>query len=334
MTAITFITFATAFAATYVGVAIFPRLAVRIGLVSLPNERSSHKVSTPHGSGVIFVVIYLFLYLCCSRAIGSDIQWGFVISAALIAVISLLDDIFSISFILRFIVQTVAALIFVFTVGIGPFGNERISIGEQIMAVIWIVGLVNVFNFMDGIDGLAGTQGFLAGAGWLVFGIVFDQDMISLMGGTITFSMIGFLLHNWHPARVFMGDVGSAFLGFVFATIPLMAKPTPQGRYVVPMLAVSFVWFFVFDMTFTSISRTVRGQKVWIPAREHIYQKLIIKGRSHSSVSILYGMMSAAVIAAALVSALLGGMWVVLDISLIVAFTATLVVLAGKNILT
>lgn len=105
---------------------------------------------------------------------------------------------------------------------------------------------------MDGIDGLAGLQAILAGIGWFVFSIFLGIGGVYLFSGVLIFASLGFLIHNWRPAKVFMGDVGSAFLGFTFAAMPLIAAAeAPERLSLLPVAAVSFLWFFVFDTGFT-----------------------------------------------------------------------------------
>ena len=92
-----------------------------------------------------------------------------------------------------------------------------------IITFLWIVGLTNAYNFMDGIDGIAGGQAVVAGLGWAGLGYLTDQPLIGLLGLLLAASSLGFLGHNWPPARIFMGDVGSAFLGFTFAVLAVAA---------------------------------------------------------------------------------------------------------------
>ena len=115
---------------------------------------------------------------------------------------------------------------------------------------------------LDGIDGIAGIQGAIAGLSWLVFGQMAGNDGIYFFGGVVFFATSAFLIHNWQPARVFMGDVGSAFLGFTFAATPFLARQDAGGMaQLLPFAAILFVWFFLFDSIVTFVRRAFRREK-------------------------------------------------------------------------
>jgi UDP-N-acetylmuramyl pentapeptide phosphotransferase/UDP-N-acetylglucosamine-1-phosphate transferase len=142
---------------------------------------------------------------------------------------------------------------------------------------------------MDGIDGIAGAQAAVAGSAWAAYGIWSGDVSAYTLGGIIAFGALGFLLHNWSPASVFMGDVGSAFLGYTLAALPLLEQMNEPGKG--PLLfaaAVSFVWLFIFDTAFTLVRRSLKKEKVWVAHRKHLYQRLVIAGWGHAAVSLLY----------------------------------------------
>ena len=287
------------FVVTYLGVRYFRFWSLKKNLLDVPNERSSHTMPTPRGGGLIIVLTSLFAYVFYNKITGRDFSGSFVLGAFIIALVSWLDDLFSISFVWRFLVHSIAAILFISATGYFteiyiPFGGIfDLRFFGSILTFVWIVWLTNAFNFMDGIDGLAGMQAVTAGIGWLIIGKISGFDGASVLGGVLAISSLGFLLQNWQPARIFMGDVGSAFLGFSFAVLPLLAKSelaehnfTPR---LLPLIAISLVWLFFFDTVLTFIRRVLKGEKVWQAHRGHIYQKLVISGYSHRFVSILYG---------------------------------------------
>lgn len=256
---------------------------------------------TPRGGGLVVAVVTIGAYLIASVLLPFDISWGFVIGASIILLVSWLDDVYSVSFIWRLIVQSAAAIIFISSNGnvsmisFGVSGAE-IEVGRAgaLLTFCWIVWLVNAYNFMDGIDGIAGTQALTAGAGWLLLGFGWQMPAIFILGGTLLFVSVAFLLHNWPPARIFMGDAGSAFLGFVFAALPLLSGTENGSRSnFLPFAGVLFVWMFLFDSVFTFVRRILKREKVWNAHREHLYQRLVISGLSHRTVTILYGALSA-----------------------------------------
>jgi UDP-N-acetylmuramyl pentapeptide phosphotransferase/UDP-N-acetylglucosamine-1-phosphate transferase len=151
---------------------------------------------------------------------------------------------------------------------------------------------MNAFNFMDGIDGIAAGQGAVAGAAIAVLGWLLDVPPATLLGLTIAAACLGFLPHNWSPATIFMGDVGSAFLGFLLATAPLVA-PAPEQAPIGVLPFALVVWPFLFDTTLTFIRRAARGENVLAAHRSHLYQRLTLAGWSHGRVAALYTALAA-----------------------------------------
>ena len=289
-----------AFLLTVFGVEFWRRFALKKKHLDIPNERSSHTEPTPRGGGlVIFIVTISFL----SGWFWSDESFKefvpFLIGASLIAIVSWLDDLYSLPNLLRFAFHTIAAVLAIFF--INHFRQIELPLIStfhlnaffgQLLTLIWIVGLTNAYNFMDGIDGIAGVQGLFAGLGWCLIGILTGQSFLAICGGLILACCAGFLWHNWHPAKIFMGDVGSAFLGYSLAVLPLFAAREPEIDNLAFVIGVLLVWTFVFDATLTFIKRAFKRENVFSAHRSHLYQQLVIKGLRHDRVSLLYGAMS------------------------------------------
>lgn len=253
----------------------------------------------PQGGGLVIVIVCLGFYTIYSTLITASFSWSYFLGAVLIASVSWLDDLFSIPIIWRFLVHSAAALSVI--LGLGYFQEIYVPLGNfvnigffgTILTFFWIVWLTNAYNFMDGIDGLAGLQAVTNGIGWLVAGKILGVDGASFYGGILAFACLGFLLPNWQPAKIFMGDVGSAFLGFSFAVLPLLAKgEKDEFQVVLLIIAVVLVWLFLWDTVLTFFRRIVRGEKVWRAHRGHIYQRLIVSGFSHQYITCLYGVLS------------------------------------------
>lgn len=301
----TFTIYFAVFAISIIGVELFRRLSLKREMLDIPNERSSHNVPTPRGGGIIICVVSVLTFFIYSLVSGESFPWVYFVGAGIVAGISLLDDLRTISPSWRILFHCLAAVLAVWTYGgfeviLVPFyGIIQIGFWVNIFTFLWIVWLINAYNFMDGIDGIAGTQSVTAGIGWGLTGLFWGIEDVAFFGGVLAMSSMGFLLLNWQPAKIFMGDVGSAFLGYTFAVIPLLAKKhigSPEAESILPWIAVVFVWFFVFDSVLTFLKRLFRGEKVWQPHREHIYQKLVIAGFSHSKVTGIYGLASAIVV--------------------------------------
>jgi UDP-N-acetylmuramyl pentapeptide phosphotransferase/UDP-N-acetylglucosamine-1-phosphate transferase len=240
------------------------------GLIDLPNSRSSHIIPTPRGGGLaILLTFFIFGFLSVAAA-------GF------------LDDKIGLPVTIRFLIYTTAALLIYFETGglsmfplPEPFNFETGWLNLP-LTLVWIVAVVNIYNFLDGIDGVAATQTVLASLGFI---LIDPTGPGFYMGTLLMASTFGFLLINWHPARLFMGDIGSASIGFFFASLPFYLNS------VSPHLAVYstgfFLWFFLADGAFTICRRLIKGEKIWVAHRSHLYQQLVIAGWSHSKVVIL-----------------------------------------------
>ncbi|HEV2990115.1 MAG TPA: glycosyltransferase family 4 protein [Candidatus Angelobacter sp.] len=279
-----------------------------IGLMDRPNDRSLHTQTTPRGGGLGFILTWLFgcIVWWCSRGRGG-LPWGsltvFVAAVMIIAIISLWDDFRSIGVGIRLAVHLVCA-----TVAIAGFSYFRtVNVGfivplgwaGMLVTAIWMVGLTNVFNFMDGVDGIAGIQGLVAGLAWSIAGGYFHLPTVAVLGALLAGGCAGFLIRNWSPARIFMGDVGSAFLGFCFSALPLIMLIEINGRadaYMVasvPGFALMVVWPFVADGMLTFFRRLLNREPVWKSHRGHLYQRLVQAGLSHSTVASYYGLWAA-----------------------------------------
>ncbi len=301
---------AAAGTASWFGVAVIRRWAGRGKSLDIPNERSLHTRPMPRGGGLAVVLVVLAgLWLWALRQ--PMFPWralaALTLGGLLIAAVSWRDDLRPVSFWIRLLVHVAGAGIVV--AGIGIVGTVGLPCGILCLGwlglpltLAWIVGLTNAYNFMDGIDGLAGGQAVVAGAGWALIGWLGGQPAAGAVGLLLAAASLGFLGHNWPPARIFMGDVGSAFLGYMFAGLTVLAA---QSDPVFALAGVALVWPFVFDATLTFFRRLSRGEKVWVAHRSHLYQRLVISGLSHGRVSSLY--VGLAVLGAALAVALVQG---------------------------
>lgn len=296
-----FLIFPAILGITFFGVELFRRWSLKRDLLDIPNERSSHTTPTPRGGGLIICAVSLTAFLIYGT-VSDYLQWTYFAGALIIAGISLVDDLKTVSPFWRILCHGFAAILVIRFVGgfesfwIPFYGIIQTGFLGDLAAFLWIVWLINAYNFMDGIDGIAATQGLTAGIGWSLIGMAFAIDGTWFLGAVLATSSAGFLILNWQPAKIFMGDVGSAFLGYSFAVLPLLASKQSGSREIaalMPWFGALFVWFFLFDSVFTFFRRLSRGEKVWQPHRQHIYQKLVISGLTHAKVTALYGLGSA-----------------------------------------
>jgi len=243
---------------------------------------------------LVIAAVSLIFYLVYTGFYSRGFCWQYFVGGLLIAAVSWLDDLYTVPVIGRLAVQGFSALLVVSSlVSADNLSAPTANIYEIVTAVfvfLWIVWLTNAYNFMDGIDGIASLQAVVAGIGWLAAGFVLSAGTAGFYGGVLAFSGLGFLIQNWQPAKIFMGDVGSAFLGFSFAVLPILAvRETGENFERFFFTAAALVWLFVFDTIFTFCRRAFKREKVWQPHRSHIYQRLVIAGFPHRKIAGLYG---------------------------------------------
>lgn len=268
--------------------ALIPKLSRR--LLDQPNARSSHREPTPRGGGLAFVVVSagssLITFVSASPPSSALPQYVLPLVALPLALVGLLDDRLNLPASLRYGAQLVTAFLMLW---LSPIPLPWLLLPLVIVAV---TAVINFTNFMDGLDGLvAGCMAVAIGA--LAFRLSAPWTTWTLVG-----ALLGFLLWNWSPARVFMGDVGSTFLGAVFAGLVLQAPNWPEA------LGMLLVATLLADAFFCVLRRLLAGQRVFQAHRLHLFQRLHQAGWPHALVSSLY-----ITATAALAVALLAGGW-------------------------
>lgn len=263
--------------------ALIPVLT-RKALIDHPNERSSHVAPTPRGGGwaIVLPVLAIMTFKLMTGE-WPNVVWSVIVGAVVLSGISWLDDVRSLSVRLRLLVQLVAVAI---VIGMTP--SAIIGSLPILLTVLALVGLIlgwvwfiNLYNFMDGIDGITGTQtificGGIAAVYWASGGYATGDVVLPL---TIAGATAGFLYWNWSPAKVFMGDIGSVFLGFIvgWLLIGLLITGHWPAAIILPL-------YYLADATITLMRRTLRGDKFWQAHREHFYQRAHQAGLSHRDV--------------------------------------------------
>jgi UDP-N-acetylmuramyl pentapeptide phosphotransferase/UDP-N-acetylglucosamine-1-phosphate transferase len=254
---------------------LIPILAHR-EILDCPNERSSHQVPTPRGGGIAVIGATLLAWAVFARteSMPSGV-FGIVLGAVLLAAVSWFDDLRGLSPLVRLLAQAAAVAI-----GIVVLPGPRDLFYLAAIGFVWI-WWINLFNFMDGIDGLAGTEAAAIGAGLLLFaGVGAGADpALRTLAAAVTGAAIGFLVWNWSPARIFLGDIGSVPLGYVLGF--LLLDLAVRGRWTI---AVILPLYFLADATITLVRRLLRGERVWQAHREHFYQHAVRRGLGHAAV--------------------------------------------------
>lgn len=288
--------------------------AIKKALLDQPNARSSHRVPVPRLGGAAFVPLLLLTlgivwWLWPSASVPAWCFGSILLGAVGLYAISLLDDVRSLPSGVRFAVQFICASMAVWTCLRLPV--VALGIPAGVVLVIAIVGALNIYNFMDGIDGIAGTQAVAGGLAWSVIAASFDAPAVAVNGVAIASAAAGFLIHNWPPAKIFMGDAGSTVLGFLLAMLPLLLTVETRGG-IAPIVALSagalVLWPFLADGTFTILRRLRNGENIFQAHRSHLYQRLVIAGRPHRQVTLVYG--AFAVLGCALAWCVATGQWI------------------------
>lgn len=278
---------------TYCGVAQIHNWALKRRLLDIPNERSLHAAPVPKGGGLAIVTTVLVGYTA-AMSIVSDLPPrlpAYIFSVLIVVGVSAIDDLFCLPVKWRLTVHIIAATLFVYAAGfvnrleLPVIGNLDLGWLWMPLTVLWIAWVTNAYNFMDGIDGIAAGQAIVAGTGWCILGWLNDQPLLGFLGFAVANANLGFLGHNWPPARIFMGDVGSAFLGFTFAALPVIGFQYNPGLL---MPGILLLWPFLFDTTFTLFRRLFRKENILVAHSSHLYQRLVHIGFEHRFVTLLY----------------------------------------------
>jgi len=266
------------------------RYALAHALIDRPNERSSHTTDTPRGGGIGIVVTVLVATtaLGYTAIIDTRLALALVVGGSAVAAIGWLDDHRHVGAGWRALVHFLAAGWALFQLG----GVPSLSVGAWTLdvglfgvplALLTIVWLTNLYNFMDGIDGIAATQAiFVAASAGLLLGLQGSAGS-ALLCLLIAMACVGFLFWNWPPARLFMGDVGSGFLGYCFAVLAIASENSGELPLAVWLLLLAL---FIADASYTLLARLLRGDRVYEAHREHAYQYLVRRSDSHRTVTI------------------------------------------------
>ena len=261
--------------------ATFPirRYASTLGLMDLPGERSSHAVVTPRGGGIaIMVGAGAALAILATIAVRAHDAFIVFAAAAGVGIAGIVDDRHGLHPFSKLAVHLAAGFIVITLLGPletlpAPPPIEPVPLpmwAGWVLSLVWFAAVVNFFNFMDGIDGLAAAQAIASCVGIIAAAWSADAQLVTLVVGG---ACLGFLFHNAPPARVFMGDSGSGFLGFVLAAAPFMAAGSRRSDAI---LATAIgLTLFLLDPVYTLSRRALERKNILRAHREHLYQQLV-----------------------------------------------------------
>lgn len=264
---------------------ILARAQGRLRVLDFPGERSLHAVPVPRTGGGAILVGTLAGVVALSQS-GSVVQWSAWAWGALLALVlvSFLDDLYDLPALPRLVIHTLAGGMLVLG-GLGVAAlrlpgyemaiGATASAATSILAVVW---MTNLYNFMDGMDGLAGGMAVFGFGTLGLLGAVAGDMNYAALCWVIAAAAAGFLVWNFPPARIFMGDTGSSVLGLLAAALSLYGDAADLFPLWIAVLVFSP---FIVDATVTLVRRSLQGQRIWKPHRDHYYQRLVQTGWGH-----------------------------------------------------
>lgn len=284
--------FAVALVATAVVVLPARWLAFRLGAVAEPGERRIHLEPTARLGGL---ALYLGFGLSAALFSTNAKTLGLLLSAAAITTLMVFDDLHGVRPLIKLAFQILASLlaIAVFSIYIESVnlpGDHLVNLAPAVsvpLTLLWFVALQNTVNLIDGVDGLAAGVVAIVAATLLLAAINRGQTDIVILSGALIGACIGFLIYNWHPARVFMGDSGSNFLGFTLAALSVLsvAKGAVVVALVVPVAALAIP---IFDTAWAILRRRLRGRSIATPDTEHLHHRMLDFGLSPRETALVF----------------------------------------------
>lgn len=265
------------------------KYALAKSLMDIPNSRSSHKVPTPRGGGLAFVIVFLMMLPCLYwyEVLTTSMLWGLIGAGGLIAIVGFLDDKGHIPARWRLLVHFIASIWLLYWLSGFPnliiFNINLPPVLTTILAVFYLVWLLNLYNFMDGIDGIASVEAICVCISAAVIYYMADNPLAAIVPLVLAGAVVGFLFWNLPPAKIFMGDVGSGFLGIVLAGLSIQAAWMSSQLFLAWLVLLGV---FIVDATWTLVHRLLRKEKPHKAHRNHTYQIAARFWGSHLGVTI------------------------------------------------
>lgn len=270
--------------------------ALSRSVMDIPNARSSHTVATPRGGGVAIVLVFLLslLVMCLKQDITLNVMLALLGGGGLIALIGFIDDHGHIAARWRLLGHFSAAAWGIFWLGgIAPVVLFGLRLDAQwivvVLGALYLVWMLNLYNFMDGIDGIASVEAITVCLSACAIYWLMGYSALILPPMMLALATVGFLLWNFPPARIFMGDAGSGFIGFMLGLLSLVAAWTAPELLWVWLILLGV---FIVDATFTLGRRLSRGEKVYEAHRSHAYQFASRKAGKHLPVTVAVGLIN------------------------------------------
>jgi len=261
------------------------RIANRTGFLAHPSARGVHQRPTPLLGGVAIFFSFLLATWIAVRVSGGAPTFGFLGGAVLIFVMGVIDDKVDLSWFSKLLGQIVAAVLLLASES--DVGSFFLTPSGLVLSLFWVVGIANAMNFLDNMDGICAGIAAVVSASFVGLALLGGQTHVALLAAALAGACLGFLRYNFHPARIFLGDGGSLFLGYSLASIALMIMRQAEfsASTVVPIVALAYP---MFDIAYVSVTRSARGQALTQGGKDHTSHRLarVLGGTPATAVAI------------------------------------------------
>lgn len=262
-------------------------VALRFGVIDRPAARKIHTNPVPLlGGAAIYVAFIIVLLLFGDRRYIHEVV-GIFVGATLVSLMGVVDDRWGLGSYIKLVGQLVAACILVYSgVRVNIWGNWW----DIALTICWVVGITNAMNLLDNMDGLSGGIAMIAATFFLLLAALSNQYLVGALAAALAGACAGFLVYNWNPAHIFMGDTGSLFLGFLLAAVGIKLRFPSNSDTITWMIPVLVLALPVFDTTLVFISRLRRGKNpLTTPGKDHVSHRLAyLTGSRREAVLLCY----------------------------------------------
>jgi UDP-GlcNAc:undecaprenyl-phosphate GlcNAc-1-phosphate transferase len=253
------------------------RLAIRFGVLDVPDDRKSHGTPVPYLGGVAMVLAFAIAVGVAAALYRPYHVFGDLVVVlglgSVLAIMGLIDDLYGLSPVLRLTVE-VACGVGVWRIGSGvDLPGPRAT--DLLFTVLWVVGVTNAFNLLDNMDGLSAGVAAVGASAFFAIAVSNGQYLVAAFSAAVAGCAVGFLRHNFHPAKIYMGDAGSLFLGFLLAVLGIRLKlpdAPPASALFVPIVVLGVA---LFDTTLVTLARLRHGRAVMQGGRDHTSHRLV-----------------------------------------------------------
>lgn len=320
---------------------VIKKLAFKIGATDKPNERKVHQKIMPRLGGLaIYISFVIGVFIAQPDSPYPNTLNAIMLGSFIIIVTGVLDDLYELSAKVKLLGQLLATVIVVFWGGVQvefinlPFSNGVLEFGflSIPITILWIVGITNAINLIDGLDGLAAGVSSIALITISIMAILIPNPFVVIMGSILLASTLGFLIFNFNPAKIFMGDTGALFLGFMIAVLSLLGfKNVTMISLVIPIIILGVP---ISDTIYAILRRIVNKKPISAPDKSHLHHCLLGVGFSHrQTVLIIYAMAAFFGLVAIIVSQakLIGSFILIAILLIVIEIVAEKIGLVGKN---